>query len=64
MLFPALLQRKEKSPPLKLGLPCAAAWAQDMPLEAFGPRQRVVLTAPSATHLYCMRLLQRNGALE
>ena len=64
MLLPALLSRKEKRPPSKLGLPCAAEWAQDIPLEAFGPRQEAVLTAPSATHLYCMRLLQSDGDLK
>ena len=49
---------------LESGLPWTAAWARDIPLEAFGPGGRDVVTAPSATHLYCMRFLQRRGALE
>ena len=64
MLLPALVRRRGKSPPSKLSLPCAAAWARDIPLEAFGPEQEAVLTAPTATHLYCMRRLQGRGALK
>ena len=33
-------------------------------MEAFGPELEAVLTAPSATHLYCMRRLHRRGALK
>ncbi len=29
----------------------------DIPMGAFGPEQQDVVTAPSATHLYCMRHL-------
>ncbi len=49
---------------MKSGLPWTAAWASDIPLEAFGPDEQDVVTAPSATHLYCMRRLQRRGALK
>ena len=31
--------------------------------EAFGPDRVAVVTAPSAAYLYCMRRLQRRGAL-
>ena len=44
--------------------PCCAEWARDIPMEAFGPDRQDVVTAPSATHLYCMRRLQRRGALK
>ena len=49
---------------LRSGLPCLTEWARDIPMEAFGPDQQDVVTAPSATHLYCMRRLQRRGALK
>eukprot|EP00891_Asterochloris_glomerata_P006778 jgi/Astpho2/6778/Aster-07223 len=42
----------------------ASAWARDIPLEAFGPEQEAVLTAPTATHLYCMRRLQGRGCTQ
>eukprot|EP00891_Asterochloris_glomerata_P004997 jgi/Astpho2/4997/Aster-05935 len=40
-----------------------SGWAQDIPKEAFGPDRVAVVTAPSAAYLYCMRRLQRRGAL-
>ena len=39
----------------KSGLPWTAEWAKDISLEAFGLGGRDVVTAPSATYLYCMR---------
>ena len=48
----------------RAGLPCLAEWARDIPSEAFGPNYADVVTAPSATHLYCMRRLQRRGVLK
>ena len=33
-------------------------------MEAFGQGQDDVVTAPSATHLYCMRMLYKEGALD
>ena len=48
-----------------------AAWARDLPMEvhikAVQKTAQVlqpVVTAPSAAHLYCMRLLQQDGDLE
>ena len=40
-----------------------ADWASDIPSEAFGPSRLPVVTAPSAAHLYCMRLSARHDAL-
>ena len=44
--------------------PCCADWANDIPVEAFGPVRQEVVTAPTATHLYCMRRLQKRGPLK
>lgn len=38
-------------------------WAHDLPAEAHGSGGEAVVTAPSPGHLFCMRLLERDGLL-
>ena len=38
-------------------------WARDLPEAAFGPMCSPVATAPSATALFCMRELLKEGRL-
>eukprot|EP00891_Asterochloris_glomerata_P004177 jgi/Astpho2/4177/Aster-05144 len=41
----------------------ASKWARDIPKQAFGEDQERIVTAPSAAHLFSMRLLYEEGSL-
>ena len=38
-------------------------WARDLPAEVHGSSGEAVVTAPTPGHLFCMKLLERDGIL-
>ena len=47
-----------------LGYRPYSPWATDVPREAYGKTKRAIITAPTAVHLYCMKILKEAGDLE
>ena len=47
-----------------LGYRPESSWARDVPVGAFDALSSNLVTAPSAAHLHCMRLLEQQGKLK
>lgn len=47
-----------------LGCRPYSEWDRDLPADAFGMFASPIITAPSAAHLFCMKMLNNDGALK